>query len=405
MRYLFVVFISLFSCSVFAQREDLGWIAPEGKILNYRTLTWDDFQHREDKQFADKLKQQNLQAAAYVCPAIYVSFDSGVTQDNGRVKFKHHVKCAFQSSAFVRESTKQTKSNYVLIHEQDHYDIALNFANILNKELSNRDFSADKYADEIDKIYKDLCKRHEDLQQKYDKEVNPNGTDNVPMQTLWDMRIKKCLENTTEEFYVSPEAAVQSVKAWGQTVKRLPGEDKRRFITRARPLYTEVTDQLAGISFETAEWSNEKSVIAFYSQRYFQEQEGKPTKECSRLLAYIFIPNGVNTYKRSFIDTFCYNDMSPKINAVFFANADSDNVKELIIQTTIDQKDKEATGSHYFTKVYDNWNTRTLPARIRKLNTLSTIENGFEGTVGGKSQKAPVKNQKEVSDALIKLGF
>jgi len=241
-------------------------------------LTWEDFQHREDKQFADKLKKQNLQAAAYVCPAIYVSFDSGVTQDNGRVKFKHHVKCAFQSSAFVRESTKQTKSNYVLTHEQDHYDIALNFANILNKELSNRDFSANKYADEIDKIYKDLCKRHEDLQEKYDKEVYPDGTDNVPMQTLWDMRIKKCLENTTEEYYVSPEAAVQSVKAWGQTLKRLQGEDKRRFITRVRPLYTEVTDPLAGISFETAEWGNEKSVLHFIYSVIFKSRKVSPLK-------------------------------------------------------------------------------------------------------------------------------
>jgi hypothetical protein len=49
----------------------IGWIAPEGKILNYRTLTWNDLQGKEDKDFADKLAENNYVAKAYVCPAIY----------------------------------------------------------------------------------------------------------------------------------------------------------------------------------------------------------------------------------------------------------------------------------------------------------------------------------------------
>lgn len=405
MRLILASSLLLVSCTAIAQREDLGWIAPEGKILNYRTLTWSDFQQHEDKEFANKLKAQNLQAAAYVCPAIYYTADSGYKQENGRLKFKFHVKCAFQSHAFVRESTKQEKSNYVLIHEQDHYDIALNYANILYAELSSKDYSTDKYKDELHKIYHDINVRYNALQEQYDGEVNPHGTDNVPMQTLWDMRIKKCLENSTEQYYASPEPAVQSVKAWGQTVKRLPSEDKRRFITRARPLYTEVTDELAGLSLETAEFTAEKSVVAFFLQRYFVPQEDKPTKECSRLLAYIFIPNGKDTYKRTFIDTFCYKDQAPKISAVFFANSDSDNVKELIIHTTADQKDKEATGKHYFTRAYDNLQSRALPARLKKVPLSPAIEVGFEGTLNGKPQKAPAKNQKEITEALIKLGF
>jgi len=405
MRLLLATSLLFFSYTAIAQREDLGWIAPEGKIINYRTLTWNDFQQHEDKAHAEKLKAQNLVSAAYVCPAIYYIAEPGVLQENGRIKFKFREKCAFQSHAYVSESTKQEKSNYVLIHEQDHYDVALNFAHSLCAELSAKDYSADKYNDEINKIYKDLYVRYRAIQQKYDGEVNPNGTDNIPMQTLWDMRIKKCLENATEEYYNSPESVVQSVKAWGQTVKRLPDEDKRRFITRARPLYTEVTDELTALGLETSEWTAEKSVIAFYLQRYFVPQEDKPTKECSRLLAYIFIPNGKDTYKRSFIDTFCYNDKAPKISAVFFASADSDNVKELIIHTTADQKDKEATGKHYFTKAYDNWQTRALPARLKKVPLSPAIEVGFEGTLNGKTQKAPVKNQKEITEALIKLGF
>jgi hypothetical protein len=115
----------------------IGWIAPEGKILNYRTLTWNDLQGKEDKDFADKLAENNYVAKAYVCPAIYFKADSGEIQDNGRVKFVFHVKCAFQSRAFVRESTKEERTNYILIHEQDHYDIALTYANKLQAELSS----------------------------------------------------------------------------------------------------------------------------------------------------------------------------------------------------------------------------------------------------------------------------
>ncbi len=405
MRLIAVASLLFLSFSAIAQREDLGWIAPEGKIINYRTLTWNDFQQREDKQHAEELKARNLIAAAYVAPVIYFTADNGVRQENGRLKFKFHEKCAFQSRAFVRESTKQEKSNYVLIHEQDHYDVALTFAHLLCEELSNSDYSLENYNDEIAKIYEKLNDRYNAIQEKYDGEVNPNGTDNVPMQTLWDMRIKKCLENATEEYYTSPEAVVKSVKAWGQTVKRLPGEDKRRFITRARPLYAEVTDELTASSLETAEWTAEKSVVSFYLDRYFVQQEDKPTKECSRILAYIFIPNGKDTYKRSFIDTFSYNDQAPKISAVFFASADSDNVKELIIHTTADQKDKEATGKHYFTRAYDNWTTRALPGRLKKVPLSPTIEVGFEGTLNGKPQKASAKNQKEIAEALKKLGF
>src|ERR1700744_6697399 len=123
MRLLILGVCLLATMHIYAQNNYIGWIAPEGKILNYRTLTWADFLGKEDKEFADKMGQKNLQARAYVSPAIYVIPDSGQLQENGRVKFIFHVKCAFQSRAFVRESTRQEHSNYVLIHEQDHYDI------------------------------------------------------------------------------------------------------------------------------------------------------------------------------------------------------------------------------------------------------------------------------------------
>lgn len=394
------------SLSAFAQKEDLGWIAPEGKIINQRTLTWNDFQNKEDKEHARSLAQQGYQAQAYVIPRIYFNWKGGERLENGRLKLLFVAKCAFQSHAFVREEVKNAHSNYVFFHEHDHYDIALVYAQKMEEALVSRDYSEKNYEAEIDKILDDYHTEYFKLQRKYDDEVNPKGTNDVPMQTLWDMRIKKCLENNTLEYFNSPESVVQSVKGLGQTVKRIPEESMKRFATRCRPLYSEFTDETAAMSIETTAWGIEKVVIAFYKQRYFIEEEGKPTIDASRLLGYLFMPNGKDTYKRILIDTFCNNDFAPKVNALFFANADTDNIKELVIQTTIARKDKEATGVQYTTKVYDNVVYRALPGRMRRLNEVSEkLGNGVEGTIDGKPQKAKYKNEKELTGALVQLGF
>ena len=386
-----------------AQSAD-DWIAPEGKILNYRTLTWNDFLGKEDKAIADKLAEENLQARAYVSPRIYFYADSGERQDNGKVKFKFRTKCAFQSRAFARESTKQEHSNYVLIHEQDHYDIALTYANRLQFELSSRDYS-DKYSDEIDKIAEELIKRYYKTQETYDAEVNPSGRDDREKQFLWDMRIKKCFENNTEEYYTSPESIVQTVKANGTTVKRIPGEPALQFAVRARPLYTEFPQEMTTKIVETKEWTAEPSVIAFYTQKYYVQEDGTQAHDNFRTLAFMFMPIGKDTYKRVFIDTFINEGMPVKIATSFFANADSDKVKELVIVATCSQRDKQASGTLYINKIYDNIG-RLIPPRLRRLDDASLkIEGGFEGTKDGKPWKAKHKSEKEITDALKKLGY
>lgn len=383
-----------------AQREDLGWIAPEGKIINFRTLNWNDFQEIEDKDHAKKMADNNLQAAAYVSPAIYFDADSGVRMDNGRLKFRFKVKCAFQSRAFARESTKREHSNYILIHEQDHYDIALNFANRLQYELSSRDYSDTRYNEEIDKVYDDLYTRYRKIQETYDHEVNPDGRDEKEKQYLWDMRIKKCLENNTEEYYTSPEAVVQTVKNPGQTVKRIPDEKARQFVVRARPLYTEFPEDMGRKVIETQEWSAETSIIAFYTQKFYINIDGALPKDNYRTFAYVFVPNGKDTYKRILIDTFTNGDYPTKIATAFFTNADTDPEKELVIVATSNQKDNHANGTMYMNRVYDNL-PKLLPGKIKRLDEASAkIAGGFEGTIDGKPSQAKHKTEKEITDAL-----
>jgi hypothetical protein len=397
--------LGMLACAhLFAQR-DFGFIAPEGKILNYRTLNWNDFQEKEDKEFADQMAQQNLQARAYVCPAIYFYADSGKTEPNGRVTFRFRVKCAFQTRSFARESTKKEHSNYVLIHEQDHYDIALTYANKLQALLSSRDYSGSNYSDEIDKITEDLQKKYWATQELYDHEVNPDGTDNKEKQYLWDMRIKKGLENNTDEFYGSTESVVATVKAWGQTVKRIPGEPAAQFAVRVRPMYTEFPQEMAPKIMETTEWTHEPSVIAFYTQKYYIQEDGSLPSDHYRTLAFMYVPNGKDTYKRVLIDTFVNDGHPVSIATAFFANADSDQAKELVIIATSSQRDNQASGTMYFNRVYDNIG-KFAPGRLKRLDDVSgKVEGGFEGTLGGKPMKAKFKSQKEILDALKKLGY
>jgi hypothetical protein len=376
------------------------WIAPEGFTVNNRTVYWDDFKGKEDADFAASLAARNLQAEAYVCPAIYFTADSGRVE-NGRVKFHFRIKCAFQSRAFVRKPNAEKHSNYVLTHEQDHYDVALTYSRILQDQLTNRDYSEKNYNDEIDKVYHDLITKYNQIQKTYDGEVNPEGRDDVPKQHLWDMRIKKCLENNTDQYYTSPEEAVQNVANPGTVVKRIPGEPALQFAVRARPMYTEFTAEMKDKIVETTEWSETPAIIAFYKQRYYAEGEGEDAKDLYRTLAYIFMPTAGEYYKRILIDTFTDNGKQVRLGKVFFANADTDQVKEMVIMASSTQ----TGGTAYYNRVYDNV-FKPMPGQLRRIPEAKTrVESGFEGTKDGKTSHAACRTEDDIREALKKAGF
>lgn len=400
-----LLFVACLSATFSSAQTGIGWIAPEGRIINNRTLNWNDFQEKEDKEHADALAARNLQAQAYVSPAIYFMADSGYEKENGRVMFNFKVKCAFQTRAFARESTKKEKSNYILIHEQDHYDIALNYSNKLYHDLTSRDYSAEKYNEEIHKLYNDLYDKYHAVQQRYDNEVNPEGRDDREKQFLWDMRIRKCLDNNTDEFYDSPASIVESVKAKGAMVKRIPGEPALQFVVRCRPLYNEFPAEMMTKVVETREWTPEPAVVAFYTQKFYVQEDGGEAKDAYRTYGYIFLPNGKDSYRRVFIDTFAYDTKPVKIGSAFFANADSDDVKELIITASCAVKDASGAGTLYMNRAYDNVG-RLLPGKLKRLDDVTArINGGFEGIRNGKPEKAAMKNEKEIGDALKKLGY
>jgi hypothetical protein len=106
------------------------------------------------------------------------------------------------------------------------------------------------------------------------------------------------------------------------------------------------------------------------------------------------------------IDSFSSDGKPAKITAVFYANADSDAAKELFILTNEPVKNNIASGTLYTTHVYDNVPQRGFPARLQKLDDIAgKTDGGVEGTQNGKPSHPKCRNEKEVREALKKLGF
>ncbi|GAA4466544.1 hypothetical protein GCM10023093_20800 [Nemorincola caseinilytica] len=376
-----------------AAYAQIGWIAPEGKIYNYRTLMWADFLGKPDPK--------NEHVISFIRPAPYYTADNGEHLPNGRVNFDFKVKCAFQS-----ESWSKNKEEFTLIYQQNNYDIALLYSNMLRMQLTGRDYSANNYDKEIDDIHDGLSKKREKVYEDYERETDfGNKRENQP---LWDLRIRKCMENLSDEYFASPEAVLQGGKGlgMGQMVKRGTDEPIRQFATRCRPLYAWYTDEMGARSMETTEWTAEPAVLAFYMQNYTVGTGDIDFKDNKRILAYAFMPVGKGSYKRVFVDSFS-NDGNPvKVEAAFFANADSDATKELIIITTSTVKNRQVSGTFYATTVYDLTSSRVFPARLRRLEGIGEqLSGGLDGSRDGKPATAKMKNEKDVREALKKLGF
>jgi len=86
-------------------------------------------------------------------------------------------------------------------------------------------------------------------------------------------------------------------------------------------------------------------------------------------------------------------------------NADSDNVKELVVIASSQQKDAQATGTAYIIKAYDNLQRPPLPGRLKRIEDISGKLAGFEGTKNGAASKAKYRSEKDVRDGLEKMGY
>jgi uncharacterized membrane protein YcgQ (UPF0703/DUF1980 family) len=118
-----------------------------------RKLTWDDFK-------AAPLKIGSTAAMT----TTHLGFSYNIK--NGIITYK--IECRFEKN----KSWGLVKNEWVLKHEQGHFDIAEIFARNLNKSINEYKFNKSSFQKDLDAIYKSVVAEKEKYQQQYDDETD-----------------------------------------------------------------------------------------------------------------------------------------------------------------------------------------------------------------------------------------
>jgi len=140
------MFIPVILSAQSKDEELLDWSASE-------KLTWNDYKASPDPS-----------SDAAASTTTYLSIEYNITTNN----FGYKVRSGFSKT----RSWGLHKTDYILTHEQGHFDIAEIFARKLNKLMKEYNFDWNTYRQDLKKIYQDVLDEKEDMQNKYDEETN-----------------------------------------------------------------------------------------------------------------------------------------------------------------------------------------------------------------------------------------
>lgn len=185
--------------------------------------------------------------------------------------------------------------------------------------------------------------------------------------------------------------------AFGQTIKRQDGETVEHFIQRIKPDSMELEHQI----IETDNWNKkDKSIIAFYGFDDIKD----PKIGYDEIQGHLFVPVGQNIYKEIIFGPITPNGGLPEIISVFFANADRDIEKELIVLCKLEQTHHyDYSGRFYETYIFDNPNSKNQVTFYEKLSEkFFGCECDFREE---KSRKAKYKTAEDIKLGLKKMGF
>lgn len=94
------------------------------------------------------------------------------------------------TSFFVRSLSwvkQQHKSDYILVHEQHHFDIARYGAELFRKKLLAATFTESRIGETLNKAYQDAWNEYQALQKSYDEESEHSL--NTAKQQEWNAKI------------------------------------------------------------------------------------------------------------------------------------------------------------------------------------------------------------------------
>jgi len=150
--------------------------SPKENLIDWastRRLSWEDFKAQPDGSSVN---------AALTSTNINIDYSF-----NNR-DFKYKIRCQFDPG----KSWGRIKNDYILSHEQAHFDIAEIHARLLHKALKNYKFNSKTANQDIGEIYQRYMNEHKEMQEKYDDETNFSR--NEEKQTAWQKKIASILK-------------------------------------------------------------------------------------------------------------------------------------------------------------------------------------------------------------------
>ncbi len=168
LKFLFVSVLVLFPSN---DSEKMSW-------SETRKLAWEDFQGRPD-QSADYVASTNSG----------ITFSYSYSEKNGERELDWTVQSHFYPK--LSWYKKDKVSDYILKHEQTHFDITELHARMLRKKLENNRFSK-RLKQEIETVYRENENERREMQQKFDSETTHSI--NREKELVWEVYVAELLK-------------------------------------------------------------------------------------------------------------------------------------------------------------------------------------------------------------------
>jgi hypothetical protein len=197
-KYLTILFLlAFFSIGSFAQKLSVvvNYVKPEAnvdkQVIIYspeQLLTWSDFQAKPNEA---------SEAAAITNAGFGIKLAFRRIENTAELII--NVNCSFsRKDSWVK---KNYKTEYILNHEQKHFDIAFIHTVIFMDKLRKAQYTMDNYVAVIEKIYNETAGEMSKMQSDYDSQTSHSR---IPQkQAEWDAQISKHLAATLKNQYAA----------------------------------------------------------------------------------------------------------------------------------------------------------------------------------------------------------
>jgi hypothetical protein len=185
MKKLIILFSLALPFVMAAQEEPQEFIEWSSKRLD-----WNDYM----------AKPAHLSDAAAITSTA-ISFEYHVRKN----KLTYSISCRFSRT----RSWGRFKTEYILGHEQGHFDITELYARKLSKALQEYTFDPRSYKEDLNRIYETVMKEKEDFQNEYDNDTDYSRKKDK--QEVWLERIADLLEKYSNYSAYSKSHSAESM--------------------------------------------------------------------------------------------------------------------------------------------------------------------------------------------------